>query len=109
MDQDLSTVRHHIGGVRVDAASGRTFVKHTPWTGAVLARVAAGDAEDARAAVAAASAAFPQWAAAPPGRRQEIFLRAATLLHDRRDRVRRLLAAETGCGAVFAGVQLDSA
>ncbi|BCJ40667.1 salicylaldehyde dehydrogenase [Actinoplanes ianthinogenes] len=100
-------IRHHIGGSWADAGTGRTYDKLDPWSGAVFARVAAGDADDARLAVDAAAAAAPAWAGTPPGRRQEIFLRAAEALRQRHAEIRRMLAAETGCGAHFAEVQLD--
>lgn len=100
-------VLHHISGGWTGAASGRTYDKHDPWTGAVLARVAAGDAEDARAAVDAAAAAFPGWAESAPGDRQRILLRAADAVDRRRAEIGGLLTAETGCGAHYAGVQLD--
>ncbi|GGN17400.1 aldehyde dehydrogenase family protein [Actinoplanes campanulatus] len=108
MDQVFSEgVRHHIGGSWVDAANGRTYDKLNPWTGRVFARVAAGDADDTRAALDAADRAFPAWAESLPMDRQRILLRAADALDRRRDEVRGLLAAETGCGVHFAGVQLD--
>lgn len=100
-------VRHHIGGAWVPAATGRTYDKLDPWTGAVFARVAAGDADDTLAAVDAAAGAFPGWAESLPAERQRVLLRAADALDRRRDEVRALLTAETGCGAHFAGVQLD--
>jgi acyl-CoA reductase-like NAD-dependent aldehyde dehydrogenase len=106
MDQ-VKDVRHHIGGDGVEAASGRTYEKRDPWTGGVFARVAAGDADDALAAVTAAADAFPAWSESLPIERQTILLRAADLLDRRRDEVRAQLAAETGCGVHFAGVQLD--
>ncbi|MFC7528243.1 aldehyde dehydrogenase family protein [Actinoplanes sp. GCM10030250] len=105
--QEIGAVRHHVGGVWTDGAAGRTFEKRNPWTGDVFARVAAGDADDARAAIDAAEAAFPAWSEASPGQRQRIMLRAAEVLGRRRDEVRGLLAAETGCGVHFAGIQLD--
>ncbi|GAA1635233.1 aldehyde dehydrogenase family protein [Actinoplanes couchii] len=100
-------VRQHIGGEWVDAAGGRTYDKRDPWTGDVFARVAAGDADDARAAVTAADRALPDWAGSRPADRQQILLRAADALDRQRDDVRGHLAAETGCGAHFADVQLD--
>ncbi|MEU8240023.1 aldehyde dehydrogenase family protein [Actinoplanes missouriensis] len=107
MDPELSAVRHHIGGAWTGSVNGRVFEKRDPWTGEVFAVVAAGDTEDASAAVTAASEAFGAWSLSLPGRRQEILLRAATLLDTRRPAVRRRLAAETGCAAVFADVQID--
>jgi acyl-CoA reductase-like NAD-dependent aldehyde dehydrogenase len=106
MDRAID-VRHHIGGDWLDSAGGRTYPKTDPWTGALFAEVAAGDAEDALAAVTAADAAFPAWSDSLPIERQQVLLRAADALDRRRDEVRGLLAAETGCGVHFAEVQLD--
>jgi acyl-CoA reductase-like NAD-dependent aldehyde dehydrogenase len=53
--------RQFIGGEWVDAADGRTFESLDPFTGEVVAEVAAGGREDAAAAVKAAADAFPEW------------------------------------------------
>ncbi|MFG2428000.1 aldehyde dehydrogenase [Streptomyces sp. NPDC048590] len=53
--------RHWIGGERV--AAGETFTDVSPIDGATLGEIARGTAADAAAAVAAAKAAFPAWAA----------------------------------------------
>jgi acyl-CoA reductase-like NAD-dependent aldehyde dehydrogenase len=100
---------HHdlyIGGAWVPAASGATFEDGNPYTGETLGTVAAGLREDAQRAVAAASAAFPAWAATPPAARQRIFLAAADILERRRDEVVALLATETGCTFGFAMFQM---
>jgi acyl-CoA reductase-like NAD-dependent aldehyde dehydrogenase len=104
-----STVNHFIGGAWVEAAVGRTYPNHSPWSGEVLGEVAAGDDGDARLAIEAAQAAFPAWAATLPGQRQLIFLRAADMLESRRAEVLEALAAETGCGRYFGEVQVDFA
>lgn len=72
--------RHWIGGRRV--ASAETFTDHSPIDGAPLAEVARGGAAEAEAAVAAAKAAFPGWAATPRAER-------ARLLHAIADGVER--------------------
>jgi acyl-CoA reductase-like NAD-dependent aldehyde dehydrogenase len=95
-----------IGGRRVGASSGATFEDRDPFTGEVVAHVAAGGREDARAAIDAAAAAAPGWAAAPPAERQRIFLRAADILESRRDDVVALLASETGCSFGFGMFQM---
>jgi acyl-CoA reductase-like NAD-dependent aldehyde dehydrogenase len=104
-DPAARPVRHYIDGTWRPAISGTEYDNHNPWTGAVLNRVAAGDAEDARRAIAAAYAARHAWADLAPGDRQQIFLGAATALSRRSDEVAGLLAAETGCGHHFAEVQ----
>ncbi|WP_246651763.1 aldehyde dehydrogenase family protein [Nonomuraea guangzhouensis] len=70
MTQHIATVggvavdtRHWIGGERV--ASPTTFTDESPIDGRVLAEIARGGQAEAQAAVAAAAAAFPVWAATP--------------------------------------------
>src|SRR5262245_14585402 len=100
-------VAHYIGGRWCASVTGAEYPNYNPWTGEPFTTVAAGDADDARLAIDAASAAFAPWAATPPGQRQEILLRAAEALARRRAEIGRLLAAETGCGRHFADIQLD--
>jgi acyl-CoA reductase-like NAD-dependent aldehyde dehydrogenase len=103
----MGPVLHYIDGRFTAAGGGGEYPNHNPWTGGVLSTVAAGDGDDARRAIDAAQAAFGGWAATAPARRQEIFLAAAGALARRRAEVLGLLAAETGCAAHFAGVQVD--
>ncbi|QNP74847.1 aldehyde dehydrogenase [Streptomyces roseirectus] len=62
--------RHWIGGERV--ASAGTFTDHSPIDGGVLGEIARGGPAEAEAAVAAARAAFPAWAATPRAERARI-------------------------------------
>ncbi|MFS8640535.1 MAG: aldehyde dehydrogenase family protein, partial [Symbiobacteriaceae bacterium] len=57
--------RMYIGGEWREAASGRRFDVTNPATGEVIATVPDASAEDARAAIAAAHAAFPEWSTLP--------------------------------------------
>ncbi|MFF4597465.1 aldehyde dehydrogenase family protein [Amycolatopsis sp. NPDC001319] len=54
-----------VGGELVPARSGATFANPSPVTGEVIATVPDADAADVDAAVRAARAAFPAWAATP--------------------------------------------
>jgi len=67
--------RHWIGGQRV--ASATTFEDISPIDESVLAHVHAGTSVEVDAAVAAARAAFPAWAALPIGERAAILRRVA--------------------------------
>jgi acyl-CoA reductase-like NAD-dependent aldehyde dehydrogenase len=96
----------YIGGEWVDAHGGETFDDLDPFTGDVVARVAAGGKEDAKRAIDAAAEAFPAWSQAPPAERQRIFLKAADLLEGRGDEVVSWLARETGSTFGFAMFQL---
>ena len=66
------------------AASGKTFTTINPATGEALAEVAACDAQDVDAAVAAARAAFDdgRWSRLHPGERKETLLRLAVLMEE---------------------------
>ncbi|WP_321836953.1 aldehyde dehydrogenase [Pseudomonas kulmbachensis] len=72
-----------IGGKSCPARDGRTFERCNPVTGEVVSRVAAATLEDADAAVAAAQAAFPAWAALAPNERRTRLLAAAELMQAR--------------------------
>ncbi|HEV7625807.1 MAG TPA: aldehyde dehydrogenase family protein [Streptomyces sp.] len=85
-----------IGGQEVPAVSGRKAEDHNPYTGEVCATVAAAGAEDVRRAVAAADAAFPEWAATGPAVRRTIFLKAADILESRGEDAATLMAQEAG-------------
>src|SRR6185369_4738142 len=75
---------HWIAGERVGPATGERFEVCSPIDGSHLADVAAGGPDDVDAAVGAARAAFPDWAALGPRRRAEILLRVAEGIRGRR-------------------------
>jgi acyl-CoA reductase-like NAD-dependent aldehyde dehydrogenase len=95
-----------IGGSSVAASGGETFDDRDPFTGDVVARVAAGTRDDARHAIEAADGAFPEWSASPPAARQKVFLAAADILERRSSEVVDLLARETGSTFGFAMFQI---
>ncbi|MBE2184592.1 MAG: NAD-dependent succinate-semialdehyde dehydrogenase [Anaerolineae bacterium] len=66
-----------IGGEWQNALAGGTWELLNPATEEVLGILPYGDAEDARAAIDAAAAAFPAWSRKTPYERAEILLRAA--------------------------------
>ncbi|HET8607594.1 MAG TPA: aldehyde dehydrogenase family protein, partial [Gaiellaceae bacterium] len=103
---ETNLCRHFVGGEWRDAAGGRTFEDRDPFTGEVVAEVAAGGREDAERAIEAAAEAFPGWSASPPAERQRIFLKAADLLEARADEVVSLLARESGAGLGFGLFQI---
>ena len=98
--------RHLIGGEWVDAAAGGRFDDLDPYTGGVVATVAAGGRDDARRAIDAAHEAFAGWSQAGPGQRQAVFLKAADILESRMDEVVDWLAQETGCSFGFGMFQM---
>jgi acyl-CoA reductase-like NAD-dependent aldehyde dehydrogenase len=103
----VSTARQlFVGGEWADAEGGGTFEDRDPFTGEVVAEVAAGSREDARRAIESAAAAAPGWAQAPPAVRQGVFLKAAEVLESRQDEIVSLLARETGSTFGFGMFQM---
>jgi len=80
-------VPHHydmlIGGRLTAAASGQTLPVENPATRTIIATVAAGDATDVDAAVAAAQRAQPPWGAQSAAARAAVLERCARLLRTR--------------------------
>src|SRR3954469_7323572 len=77
-------------------AGGGTFDVTDPADATVLAQVADATAEDTTAAVDAAAAALPGWAATPPRRRSEILRRAFELMVERGEDIALLMVRENG-------------
>jgi acyl-CoA reductase-like NAD-dependent aldehyde dehydrogenase len=105
-DTGVREFGHFIGGEWSEVGEGDTFDDLDPFTGDVVARVAAGGREDAQRAVAAAADAFAEWSQSPPAQRQGIFLKAADVLESRRDEVVSWLARETGSTFGFGMFQM---
>jgi acyl-CoA reductase-like NAD-dependent aldehyde dehydrogenase len=97
-----------IGGKSCPARDGRTFERCNPVTGEVVSRVAAATLEDADAAVAAAQAAFPAWAALAPNERRTRLLAAAELMQARASEFIEA-AGETGAMANWYGFNVKLA
>ncbi|GAA1948149.1 NAD-dependent succinate-semialdehyde dehydrogenase [Nocardioides panacihumi] len=84
-----------IGGAWRPGGAGE-FDVLDPATGEVVARVSDGTETDGVAAVDAAAAAFPAWAAAAPRERSEILRRTFELMLRDREELARLISAENG-------------
>ncbi|MFR9805204.1 aldehyde dehydrogenase family protein [Pseudonocardia sp. RS010] len=79
-----------------EAQDGAQVTVVDPATAKPLAEVASGGRADAHAAVDAAAAAGPGWAATAPRERSEILRRSFDLMIERRDELARLIVAENG-------------
>jgi acyl-CoA reductase-like NAD-dependent aldehyde dehydrogenase len=86
----------YIDGRWIDAISGGSAIIHDPATGEPVGTSAIATAADVDAAVAAATRAFPAWAALHPDKRAEIMHRAADLIGARIDAIAELLTREQG-------------
>jgi malonate-semialdehyde dehydrogenase (acetylating)/methylmalonate-semialdehyde dehydrogenase len=87
---------HWINGKHVDGTSGRFSDVYNPATGEIAAEVPLATAAELGAAVAAAKAAFPDWAATPPLVRARIMFKYKTLIEDNADELAALITAEHG-------------
>ena len=88
--------RQLIDGTWVDAAEGGVWELINPATEEVIGLMPFGDAEDARAALDAAAAAFPAWAKKTPYERGAILMRAAAWIRERIDALGAITTEELG-------------
>ncbi|HEY6796621.1 MAG TPA: NAD-dependent succinate-semialdehyde dehydrogenase [Kineosporiaceae bacterium] len=86
----------YIDGKWLPAASGAVFDVLDPSTDMPFATASAGGAEDARAALDAATSAFPAWSATTAYERAEILTRAHRLMSERAEELAQLMTCEQG-------------
>jgi len=86
----------HIGGEWVEGESGATMEPTSPATGQVIGTFPEGTREDAERAIAAANAAWREWAARSAFERAHVLEGVADLVHERRDDLARTLTLDQG-------------
>ena len=92
----MKTLQHYIGGSVVESKSGRSAPVFNPATGAQSATVALASAAEVDAAVTAARAAFPAWAATSPLRRARLMNKLRDLIETHADELAAIISAEHG-------------
>ncbi len=95
-----TTLNHWIGGAPAADAGTRPAPVYNPAAGEQSAEVALAGAEQVRSAIAAAAAAFPEWAATTPLRRARVLFKFKQLLDENQDRLAATITREHG--KVFA-------
>ena len=90
------TLQHFINGKQIDGVGKRFGDVYNPATGEITGRVPFATAEETHAAVAAAAAAFPQWAATPPIQRARVMFRYKELIERNMDEIAKLVSSEHG-------------
>ncbi|WP_297907566.1 aldehyde dehydrogenase [Thiomonas sp.] len=105
----MTTISMLIGGERRAASGGATFVRRNPLDGSVATTAPAATADDARAAVDAAAAAFPAWSALGPGARRALLIKAAHALEAKGEAFAAAVASETGGSGLWAGFNVHLA
>jgi malonate-semialdehyde dehydrogenase (acetylating)/methylmalonate-semialdehyde dehydrogenase len=89
-------LHHRIGGREHPGSDGRHGDVYDPATGQVSARVPLADAAEVRAAVDAAHAVFPAWAATPPLQRARVMFRLRALIERDAEALARTITSEHG-------------
>lgn len=110
----VTTYQQFIDGQWVDALSGATFTRTSPYDGSVVGVYPNSGIEDAERAIRAARRAFDEtsWPTSPAADRARILRRAADLLAERADAFATCIAAEVGkpktmaLGEVMATVEV---
>jgi malonate-semialdehyde dehydrogenase (acetylating)/methylmalonate-semialdehyde dehydrogenase len=92
----IETINHYIGGREVDSTSGRYADVYNPALGEPCARVALASSDEVNAAVAAASEAFPAWAATPPLARARVLFKYLQLCQEHTDEFAAMVTREHG-------------
>ena len=96
IETDVEQLGHFIGGAVVRGASKRHGPVYDPATGATTLQVNLASAEETRAAIRAARAAFPAWAATPPLQRARVMFRFKALLDAHSDELAAVITSEHG-------------
>jgi malonate-semialdehyde dehydrogenase (acetylating)/methylmalonate-semialdehyde dehydrogenase len=92
----METIHHFINGSAHDGTGGRYADVYNPALGEPCARVALASGDDIDAAVAAASAAFPAWAATPPLARARVLFNYLQLCQRHVDDFAAMVVREHG-------------
>src|SRR5262245_32412893 len=98
-----------IAGRDTAALSGQTFDKLRPGDATLLCRAPRSDTEEVGAAVTAARAAYPDWAARTPVDRGRLVRDLALVLQERRQELADVVVEETGKARELALAEADAA
>src|SRR5262245_45405002 len=99
----MTDIHHFIAGRRAEGQSGRGGDVFNPATGEAIRHVAFADAGEVDAAVRAAAAAYPGWAATPPLTRARILFKFLEILNREHNALARVISEEHG--KVFSDAQ----
>ncbi len=98
-----TSIGHYIAGHITPGSASRAQDVTNPATGAVTGRVQLANAADVHTAVAAAQAAFADWADTPPIRRARVMFKFLELVNQHKDTLAHMITAEHG--KVFTDAQ----
>lgn len=92
----MKSLYHYINGQHVQGDTSHHSAVYNPATGEQTASLGMATAADVEAAVQAAAAAQPGWAAVPPVRRARVLMRYVQLLNENIDELALLISQEHG-------------
>ncbi|MEA2729087.1 MAG: malonate-semialdehyde dehydrogenase (acetylating) / methylmalonate-semialdehyde dehydrogenase, partial [Acetobacteraceae bacterium] len=92
----MRQIGHFIGGKHVAGTSGNFGNVFDPASGEVTGKVAMANGSEVDTAVAAATAAWPTWAATPPLRRARVMFKLKELLERDRRQMSEIITSEHG-------------
>ena len=92
----MQEITHFINGEHVKGTSGRFADVFNPATGEQIAKVPLATPAEMDAAIAAAAAAQPAWAATNPQRRARVMMKFAALIETHMDELAELVSREHG-------------
>ena len=93
---EIIDIGHYINGARVPGGSGRSSPVYNPASGAVIGQAQLASQSEVAQAVAAASAAFPQWRDTPVPRRARVMFKFKELIEKNHDKLAELITREHG-------------
>ena len=92
----MKKLTHWINGAHVEGASSHNADVYNPATGEIQAHVPLGSEKEVVSAVAAAKAAFPDWAETPPLARSRIMFKYKALIEEHADELAAIITSEHG-------------
>ena len=93
---DRETLQNFVNGDWIDSASSETLPVFDPATGKIITRVPLSTAEEVRAAVSQAQAAFSSWRDVPVMERAQVMYRMQALLTKHKEEIARSVTRENG-------------
>ncbi|MCW4352451.1 CoA-acylating methylmalonate-semialdehyde dehydrogenase [Hoyosella sp. YIM 151337] len=93
---DTTTISHWVDGKPFGGTSTKTAPVTNPASGEVTKQVALASVEDTRAAIDAASSAFPAWRDTSLAKRVQILFRFRELLNERKPELAEIITSEHG-------------
>lgn len=92
----MSLVGNYIGGQHVASTSGRSAAIYNPATGEQTKTVSLSSADETRAAIANAEAAFKKWSKVTPLNRARIMFKFKALIEENADELAAMICSEHG-------------